>query len=93
MPDYRGIFDTISYYAEKLSTLDNAINLSIINSKFAFMIAAKNKACAEAIKKMLDRINKGLGVAAVQLQVKDIHICKAFEEARSFSRETRRARR
>lgn len=59
MPDYRGIFDTISYYAEKLSTLDNAINMSIINSKFAFMIAAKNKACAEAIKKMLDRINKG----------------------------------
>lgn len=59
MPDYRGIFDTISYYAEKLSTLDNAINMSIINSKFAFMIAAKNKGCAEAIKKILDRINKG----------------------------------
>ena len=43
MPDYKGIFDIISYYAEKLSTLDNAINMSIINSKFAFVLGAKNK--------------------------------------------------
>lgn len=59
MPDYRGIFDTISYYAEKLSALDNAINMSIINNKFAFILAAKNKATAEALKKVLDKINKG----------------------------------
>lgn len=59
MPDFYGIFDTIQYYAEKLSTLDNAINMSIINSKYAFMIGAKNKAAAETMKKMLDQINKG----------------------------------
>ena len=59
MPDYQGIFDTISYYAEKLSALDNAINMSIINSKFAFILAAKNKTTAEALKKVLDKINKG----------------------------------
>ena len=59
MPDYQGMFDTISYYAEKLSALDNAINMSIINSKFAFILAAKNKATAEALKKVLDKINKG----------------------------------
>lgn len=59
MPDYRGIFDIISYYAEKLSCLDNAINMSIINNKFAFILAAKNKATAEALKKILDKINKG----------------------------------
>ena len=59
MPDYRGIFDIISYYAEKLSALDNAINMSIINNKYAFILAAKNKATAEALKKILDKINKG----------------------------------
>ena len=59
MPDYMGIFDTISYYGEKLSALDNAINMSIINNKFAFILAAKNKATAEALKKILDKINKG----------------------------------
>ena len=59
MPDYMGIFDIISYYAEKLSALDTAINMSIINNKFAFILAAKNKATAEALKKILDKINKG----------------------------------
>ena len=58
-PDYRGIWDIIEYYAEKLSTLDNAINMSLINNKFAFMLGAKNKAAAEALKKMLDLINSG----------------------------------
>lgn len=58
-PDYMGIWDIIDYYAEKLSSLDNAINMSIINSKFAFLLGAKTKAAIEALKKMLDKINKG----------------------------------
>lgn len=58
-PDYFGIWDVISYYAEKLSTLDNAINMSLINNKFAFMIGARNKTAGEALKKMLDKVNRG----------------------------------
>lgn len=58
-PDYMGVWDIIEYYAEKLSCLDNAINMSIINSKFAFALFAKNKAAAEAFKKLLDKINSG----------------------------------
>lgn len=58
-PDYWGIWDIISYYAEKLSTLDNAINMSLINNKFAFILGAKTKSAAQALKKMLDKINKG----------------------------------
>ena len=58
-PDYMGIWDIIWYYAEKLSCLDNAINMSLINSKFSFMIGARSKAAAEALKKMFDKINKG----------------------------------
>lgn len=59
MPDYMGIFDTISYYAEKLSAMDCAINTSIINTKFSFILAGKNKATVEALKKIFDKINKG----------------------------------
>ena len=58
-PDYMGIWDIITYYAEKLATLDNAINMSLINNKFAFMLAAKNKQASEAFKKMLDKVNAG----------------------------------
>ena len=58
-PDYFGIWDIISYYAEKLSSLDNAINMSLINNKFAFIIGARNKTAGEALKKMLDKVNSG----------------------------------
>ena len=58
-PDFMGVWDIISYYAEKLSTLDNAINMSLINNKFAFMLGARNKVAGQALKKMLDKINKG----------------------------------
>ena len=58
-PDYRGIWDIISYYAEKIAVIDVAINSSIINTKFAYVVGAKNKAAAEVLKKMFDKVNKG----------------------------------
>lgn len=58
-PDYRGIWDIISYYAMLLSALDSGINMSIINNKFAYLMGAKNKAAAETLKKIFDKINAG----------------------------------
>lgn len=58
-PDYYGIWDVITYYAEKLAVLDVAINTAIINSKFAYIVGAKNKAAAEVMKKLFDRVNSG----------------------------------
>ena len=58
-PDYMGIWDVISYYAEKLATMDIAINTAIINTKFAYVVGAKNKAAAEVLKKLFDKVNSG----------------------------------
>lgn len=58
-PDYRGIWDILEFYAEKLSLLDNAINMSLINNKYAFFLGARNKTAGAALKKMLDLVNKG----------------------------------
>lgn len=58
-PDYRGIWDIICYYAMLLSALDSGINMSIVNSKFAWLLGAKNKAAAESLKKAIDKINSG----------------------------------
>ena len=58
-PDYRGIFDIISYYAMLLSALDSGINMSIVNSKFAYLMGAKNKGAAESLKKIFDKIASG----------------------------------
>ena len=58
-PDYMGVWDIIDYYAEKFSALDNAINMSIINNKFAFILGARNKTASAALKKILDLVNRG----------------------------------
>ena len=58
-PDYYGIWDVITYHAEKLAVLDVAINTAIINSKFAYIVGAKNKAASEVLKKLFDKVNKG----------------------------------
>ena len=58
-PDYFGAWDIVAHYAEKLSTLDVAINTNIINSKVAYLLGAKNKNTAEALKTIMDRVNKG----------------------------------
>lgn len=58
-PDYAGIWDIISYYAMLLSALDSGISSSIINSKFAWMMGAKNKAAAETLKKIFDKVASG----------------------------------
>ena len=59
-PSYMGIWDTIEFYADKLSNLDNAINVSIINNKFAYVLAGKTKGAVAALKKMMDKINSGV---------------------------------
>ena len=58
-PDYQGIFDIVNYYAEKLASMDCAINTAIINTKFAYVIGAKNKAAAAVLKKLFDKVSSG----------------------------------
>lgn len=58
-PDYFGIWDVIAYYSEKLATIDTAVNMAIINSKLAYFVGAKNKAAAQTLKKIFDKINSG----------------------------------
>lgn len=58
-PDYLGIWDIIDYYARKLADLSLSIDLSIINTRFAKIMGARNKAAAETLKKVLDKVNAG----------------------------------
>lgn len=58
-PDWRGIWDIISYYSMLLSQLDAGIQMSIINTKFAYLLGAKNKQAAETLKKAYDKFQAG----------------------------------
>lgn len=70
-PNNDGIGNIIDYYAEKMANLDVAINTSIVNSKFAYFIGAKNKPAGEALKKMLDKINKGEAAVVYDTKILD----------------------
>ena len=58
-PDGLGIWDIIDYFARKLSNLSLSVDLSIINTRFAKIMGARNKAAGETLKKILDKINAG----------------------------------
>ena len=58
-PDYCGIGDLISYYAELMALAGEAAGMNLVNSKLAYLFAAKDKAMAEAIKKLFDNIQTG----------------------------------
>lgn len=58
-PDYMGIGDLISYYADMMALCAEAGGMNVVNSKLAYIIGAKNKAMAEAMKKMYDQVQAG----------------------------------
>lgn len=58
-PDYCGIDDLISYYAELMALCSEAGGMNLINSKLAYVLTAKNKAMAEGLKKIYDMIQTG----------------------------------
>lgn len=58
-PDYMGIWDIIEYYAIKLAEISCAADMSIENSKLAYVFAGKTKSAIASIKKIFDKISKG----------------------------------
>ena len=57
--DYRGILDIVDFYAKELATLWSSIDQSIINSRFAYIIAANSEAAAATLKAIFDARNSG----------------------------------
>lgn len=58
-PDKMGLWDVLCRYAEMLSNLDNAINMSIINTKMPYILGGKTKAAVQTLKKIMDKVNQG----------------------------------
>ena len=59
-PDYRGVYDIISYYADMMAVISESFGINMINSKMAYVFAAENGASAESLKKLYDNIASGM---------------------------------
>lgn len=57
--DWLGVTDLIAFYAGKMALATQAIDVNLINSKLAYVFAAKDKAQAQSFKKLMDTINSG----------------------------------
>mgnify|MGYP002624595597 CR=1 FL=1 len=57
--DWRGVLDLISFYAGKLALASQAVDVNLVNSKLAYVFAAKDKTQAQSFKKLMDTINSG----------------------------------
>ena len=81
-PDFMGIWDIIDFYARKLSDLSLSVDMSIINTRLAKIMIGRNKASAEALKKVLDKINNGEPAVIVDEKLLDDRTDKAspFQE-------------
>lgn len=64
-PDYGGIMDIVYQYAEQMALASQAVSVNLLNSKFAYVFAANNKAAAESFKKLYDNIASGQPAAFI----------------------------
>lgn len=69
--DYHGITDIIEKYAARLSNFDCAIDMSIENSKLAWILGAKNKGVAATLKKLFDKIHRGESLVVYDSIIED----------------------
>lgn len=56
-PNYSGIIDIVSYYADLLALASETVSSNLVNSKLAYVFMANDKAQAESFKKLYDQIS------------------------------------
>lgn len=64
-PDYGGILDKVSYYADMMSLCSEGIGTNLFNSKLAYVFGCADKRVAESFKKMYDKVASGEPAAFV----------------------------
>lgn len=58
-PDYGGIYDLVSYYADMMALSAETAGVNLLNSKLSYVFTAGDKSSAESFKKLYDRVASG----------------------------------
>lgn len=70
-PDYAGIMDVTSHYAELLAMVTETVATNLYNSQLSYVFTATGKAAAESFKKLYDRIHSGNPAAVIDRALLD----------------------
>lgn len=57
--NYQGLWNLVSYYADNMAITAEALEMNTFGSKLSYLFAARNKAGAESLKKILDSVMSG----------------------------------
>lgn len=68
-PNYCGVMDLVSFYADMMSLTAQTAGVNIMDSKLAYVFGASNKAGAESFKKMFDAVASGEPAVFVDKQL------------------------
>lgn len=58
-PDYGGIMDIVSYYAEMMALCSESVAINLVNSKLSYVFFSKDAKEAEEVKKIYDQVGAG----------------------------------
>ena len=58
-PNYSGIMDIVTTYADLMALCTETAGVNLLNSKMSYIFFSQNKAAAESFKKMYDKIASG----------------------------------
>ena len=58
-PDYGGIMDIVSYYAEMMALCSESVAVNLVNSKLSYVFFTQGAKEAEEVKKIYDQVGSG----------------------------------
>lgn len=64
-PDYGGIMDIITHYAELMAIAVETARVNLYNSKLSYVFFADNKAASDTFKKLYDQLSSGQPAAVL----------------------------
>lgn len=58
-PDYSGMMDIVSYYANLMALATETVTINLLNSRLSYVFGASTKQASESLKKLYDRVASG----------------------------------
>lgn len=70
-PNYSGIMDIVTTYADLMALCLETAGINLLNSKMSYIFFSQNKASAETFKKMYDKVASGEPMAVIDKSLLD----------------------
>ena len=78
-PDYHGVLDIVSFYADMLAVSAETVGVNLMNSKVSYVFFAQNRQMAETFKKMYDQLASGQPFTVVDRSLQSEDGVKAWD--------------